>query len=53
MPEKYRELVLLRYGEEYGNREIAVMLGIPESTAATRLARARELLKRKIREEER
>lgn len=53
LPEKYRELVLLRYGEEYGNREIAAMLGIPESTAATRLARARELLKRKIREEER
>ena len=48
LPEKYRTLLVLRYGEEYGNREIAAMLGIPESTVATRLARAREALKRKI-----
>ncbi len=53
LPEKYRALILLRYGEEYGNREIAAMLGIPESTVATRLARARDALKRKIREEKR
>ncbi len=51
LPEKYRALILLRYGEEYGNREISAMLGIPESTVATRLARARDMLKRKIREE--
>ena len=48
LPEKYRTLLALRYGEEYGNREIAAMLGIPESTVATWLARAREALKRKI-----
>jgi RNA polymerase sigma-70 factor (ECF subfamily) len=51
LPEKYRAMILLRYGEEYGNREIAAMLGIPESTVATRLARARDMLKRTIREE--
>ena len=45
LPPKYREILLLKYGEEYGNREIAELLGIPESTAASRLMRARNLLK--------
>jgi len=50
LPEKYREILLLRYGEEYGNGEIAAMLGIPESTAASRLMRARNMLRKKLRE---
>ncbi len=50
LPEKYREVLLLRYGEEYGTGEIAAMLGIPESTAASRLMRARNLLRKKLRE---
>ena len=50
LPQKYREILLLRYGEEYGNREIAALLGIPESTAATRLMRARNLLRKKLKE---
>lgn len=50
LPEKYREILLLRYGEEYGNREIATMLGIPESTAASRLMRARNMLRKMLRE---
>ena len=52
LPEKYREVLLLRYGEEYGNREIAAMLGIPESTVASRLMRARNMLRKKIRKGE-
>ena len=50
LPPKYREILLLKYGEEYGNREIAALLGIPESTAATRLMRARNLLRKKLKE---
>ncbi len=50
LPEKYREVLLLRYGEEYGTGEIAAMLGIPESTAASRLMRARNMLRKKLRE---
>lgn len=50
LPPKYREILLLRYGEEYGNREIAAILGIPESTAASRLMRARNLLRKKLKE---
>ena len=50
LPPKYREILLLKYGEEYGNREIAAMLGIPESTAASRLMRARNLLRKKLKE---
>ena len=50
LPPKYREILLLKYGEEYGNREIAELLGIPESTAASRLMRARNLLRKKLKE---
>ena len=49
LPEKYREILLLGYGEEYGSREIAAMLGIPESTAASRLMRARDMLRKNLR----
>ena len=51
LPEKYREILLLRYGEEYGTGEIAAMLGIPESTAASRLMRARNMLRKNLRKE--
>ena len=50
LPPKYREILLLKYGEEYGNRDIAALLGIPESTAASRLMRARNLLRKKLKE---
>lgn len=51
LPEMYREILLLRYGEEYGTGEIAAMLGIPESTAASRLMRARNMLRKNLRKE--
>ena len=50
LPETYRQVLLLRYGEEYGNREIAAMLGIPESTVASRLMRAKQMLRKKLEE---
>ena len=50
LPENYRQVILLRYGEDYTNREIAEMLSIPESTVATRLSRAREILKKEMEE---
>ena len=42
---RYRVPVLLYYYEGYRQREIAGLLGIPEETVRTRLARAREKLK--------
>ena len=52
LPAKYREAVRLRYGEGYGIREIARLLGIPESTVRTRLERARTMLRRWLAEHE-
>ena len=42
---RYRVPVLLYYYEGYRQREIAGLLGIPEETVRTRLARARDKLK--------
>lgn len=46
LPEKYRAAVYLHYYEGYAVREIAGLTGTKESTVQTRLARARELLKK-------
>ena len=45
LPPKYREVIFLRYYEEYPVREIAALLGIPAPLVSTRLKRAREKLK--------
>lgn len=50
LPEKYRVPVHLYYYEGYAVREIAGLLGARESTVQTRLARARELLRRALQE---
>ena len=42
---RYRLPVLLYYYEGYRQKEIAGLLGIPEETVRTRLARARDKLK--------
>lgn len=42
---KYREILCLRYGEEWTNQEIANMLGIPISTVSTRISRAKLKIK--------
>ena len=44
LPEKYREVVVLRYLEEMSYEEISDILKIPEGTVATRLNRAKKIL---------
>lgn len=48
LPEKYRTPLYLYYYEGYSVRETAALCGIKESTAQTRLQRAREKLKQTL-----
>lgn len=52
LKEKYRTVLYLYYYEDLSTKEISQMLKIKEATVRTQLARARELLKLKIEEEE-
>lgn len=45
LPPKYREVIFLRYYEEYPVREIARLLGIPAPLVSTRLKRAKDKLR--------
>lgn len=45
LPEKYREVILLRYYQEFTVKEIARILGLPASTISGRLKRAKAMLK--------
>lgn len=51
LPKKQRVTMELHYIEGYKTREIAGMLGIPESTVKWRLAQGRKTLKRELGEE--
>ena len=44
LPAREAALVVLRYSHGYSNREMAVALGLPESTVSSRLAAARRHL---------
>ena len=44
----YRDVILLKYLYDYGNFEIAKMLGISEATVRVRLMRGKKLLKNKL-----
>lgn len=46
LPEKYREVLYLYYYEEYSIREISKLNGRKESTIQSRLAAARQKLKK-------
>lgn len=50
LPERYRLVFSLYIQEELSHKEIAAMMGITEGTSKSNLSRARELLKRKIKE---
>src|SRR5262245_2220908 len=49
LPDDQREVVLRRHFEGLGTREIAEALHVPEPTVRTRLARAHELLRGRLR----
>jgi RNA polymerase sigma-70 factor, ECF subfamily len=48
LPEELRQPLALSSIEELNSREIAEVMGIPEGTVRTRLARARQILKQKL-----
>ena len=50
LPEKYKMVFNLYVLEEMPHKDIAVRLGITEGTSKSNLARARDILKRKIKE---
>ena len=50
LPEKYREVVILRFIGEFTCNEISRYLGEPEGTIRNRLFRANELLKEHLRQ---
>lgn len=51
LPPKHRITLELHYIEGYKTREVALLLGIPESTVKWRLAQGRKILKRELGEE--
>lgn len=48
LPERLRTPLLMRYMEEYSEREIAAALGVPVTTVKNRLFRARKALKKQL-----
>jgi RNA polymerase sigma factor (sigma-70 family) len=48
LPQKYREVIVLRHKQDKPYEEIAEILGIPVGTVKARIFRARELLKKKL-----
>jgi len=49
LPDKYREVIIYRHKDDKSYEEIADLLGIPVGTVKARIFRARELLKKKLR----
>ena len=50
LPQKYREVIVLRYYKELSLKEIGDILEIPVFTVSTRLRKARELLQKKLKD---
>ncbi len=48
----YRDVLLLKYLYEYDNGTIASIVGVAEATVRVRLMRARDLLQKKLKEEQ-
>lgn len=51
LPQKYKDILILKYINELKNKEIAELLQIPESTVSTNLSRAKKYLKNMLTEE--
>lgn len=51
MPETYRAVLEMRFVEELGTKEIAVALGLKETTVNVRIHRGRALLMKKLKDE--
>ncbi|MCP4120307.1 MAG: sigma-70 family RNA polymerase sigma factor [Bacteroidetes bacterium] len=52
IPEKYRELILMRYAQELKYDEIADVTGLPVGTVKNRLYKGKEILRKEIRKDE-
>ena len=48
LPDKYRQVLYLRYYEEYEVREIAALLGRSPALVSTHLARGKAMLKKRL-----
>jgi len=48
LPEKYKQVIVMRHQEDQSYEEIAKALRVPVGTVKARIFRARELLKRKL-----
>ena len=51
LPAKYRQIVHLYYFEDYSTKEIAEIMKLSETAVQTRLLRARQKLKEKLKED--
>lgn len=51
LPEKYRQILILKFFSGYGVKEIAQLLKLPQGTVATRLKKALQLLKMELEED--
>lgn len=50
LPEKYREVFLLKYSSHMENDEIAAVCGIKEATVRQRIARGKKIIEEKLNE---
>src|SRR5688500_10376317 len=48
LPPEYREVIVLREWQQMSYAEMALVLGVPERTAETRLTRARRMLRQRF-----
>lgn len=48
LPTKYKDVLILYYYKDFSTIEISKVLNIPEATVRTRMKRAREMLKEKL-----
>lgn len=48
LPDKYKEILILYYYQDFSSKEISQILHLPETSVRTRMKRAREILKNKL-----